>query len=373
MSSQKIKVCHLTSVHPRNDVRIFHKQCKGLSKHYEISLIVADNLGDNKEDDIKIKDVGKPSNRFLRIFIYTWKVFYRGLKTKSQIYHFHDPELFFAGFILKLFGKKVIFDVHENITAQIKDKLWLPVFFRFILIQFFKIINFFSIRLFSIIIAEKSYSDIYKKSSSNNKIVTVLNYPFIDSLKQFRNVNRSGNEFFYIGGVSNHRGLDIIIEAAKILHKQNIDFKIHLIGNVSDEYNIDDCPNLKNKIIFYGRRDFYNGYIISKKCIAGLAVLKPIDNYINSQPTKIFEYMSIGLPIITSKFKLYEEIVEKNKIGLCINPLSAIELAATLNGFIKLEYDVNSMSELGVKLVEEKYSWEKELKKLLELYKFLEN
>ena len=55
MSSQKIKVCHLTSVHPRNDVRIFHKQCKGLSKYYEISLIVADNLGDSIEDDIKIE------------------------------------------------------------------------------------------------------------------------------------------------------------------------------------------------------------------------------------------------------------------------------------------------------------------------------
>ena len=67
MISKKIKVCHLTSVHQRNDVRIFYKQCKGLSKHYDVSLIVADGLGDALNDGVKIKDVGKPNNRFYRI------------------------------------------------------------------------------------------------------------------------------------------------------------------------------------------------------------------------------------------------------------------------------------------------------------------
>ena len=372
MISKKTKVCHLTSVHQRNDVRIFYKQCKSLSKHYDVSLIVADGLGDALNDGVKIKDVGKPNNRFYRIFICTWRVLCKGLETRSKIFHFHDPELFFAGCILKLFGKKIIFDVHENIVAQIKDKNWLPLYMRNILSRGFSVINYFSLKLFSIIIAEKSYKEIYNGPRTKNKVITILNYPYIDSLKEFRNLKRYGSEFFYIGGVSNNRGLDVIIDAAIILNRKNIEFKIHLIGNVSDKYNFKNDPDLYNKVLFYGRKDFKEGYAISKKCIAGLAVLKPIGNYIKSYPTKIFEYMSIGLPVITSRFDLYQEIVEKNNTGVCINPLSAEELANTMHAFIKSEYNIQSMSESGFMIVEKKYSWEMELKKLLKLYQFLE-
>jgi len=368
-----IKVCHLTSVHPRNDVRIFYRQCVSLSKNYDVSLVVADGLGSSRQQNINIIDVGKPPNRLFRILFSTWKVFFRSLKTKSKIFHFHDPELFFVGLLLRFIGKNVIFDVHENIVAQIRVKTWIPIYFRAFLSSIFNIINYISVSFFSIILAEKSYLSLYKKYKSKNNIQTVLNYPNIDSLIEFRQLERNGNEFFYIGGVSNNRGLDVLIDAAKILHKKNLNFKFHLIGMIRDDFFIDDFPELKKKIIFYGRKDFKSGYIISKKCIAGLAILKPIDNYINSYPTKIFEYMTIGLPVITSNFKLYEEVVKNNNTGICVNPLSPKDLADVLERFINLEYDIKKMSELGVKVVKEKYSWKFELKKLLKLYKSLEN
>ena len=60
-----LKVCHLTSVHPRNDVRIFQKECKSLAvAGYNTTLVVADGLGDQFLDDVSIIDVGKPSIEF---------------------------------------------------------------------------------------------------------------------------------------------------------------------------------------------------------------------------------------------------------------------------------------------------------------------
>ena len=89
-----LKVCHLTSVHPRNDVRIFHKECKSLAAAgYDTTLIVADGIGDQLLDGVSIKDVGKPSTRISRIFSSTWKVLKAAKKTKADIFHFHDPEL----------------------------------------------------------------------------------------------------------------------------------------------------------------------------------------------------------------------------------------------------------------------------------------
>ena len=367
-----LKVCHLTSVHPRNDVRIFQKECKSLADAgYNTTLVVADGLGDQFLDGVSIIDVGKPSDRISRIFSSTWKVLMAGRKIKADIYHFHDPELIFSALFLSFKREKVVFDVHENIVEQIKDKVWLSKPLRYFVAFLFHLLNRLAASSFSIIIAEHSYTSVYNRWKTKHPLTVVLNYPKLDLLNKYRSFARSGNEFFYIGGVSNQRGLDVILEACSLLQKQEIDFKMHFVGGVSDYAEIEKYPDLKDKVVFYGRMDLLDGYEISKRCIAGLAVLKPIGNYVNSYPTKVFEYMSIGLPVITSEFELYKEVVLNNRAGVCINPSSAIELSEVMKSFINQEYDVLDFGQQGVKSVEEKYSWQLEEKKLLNLYEKL--
>src|SRR6185437_4142964 len=52
------------------------------------------------------------------------------LAERADIYHFHDPELMLLGLMLRLHGKEVIFDVHEDIPRDILDKPWIPRFLR---------------------------------------------------------------------------------------------------------------------------------------------------------------------------------------------------------------------------------------------------
>ena len=59
-----IKVCHLTSVHQRDDTRIFLKECMSLSMNYNVSVVIADNLGNELKNKINIFDVGKSNGRF---------------------------------------------------------------------------------------------------------------------------------------------------------------------------------------------------------------------------------------------------------------------------------------------------------------------
>ena len=68
MCSSLKKVVQITTVHPRYDIRIFHKECKSLSSVYDVSLIVADGLGNETKDNIKIIDIGKrQSSRIKRM------------------------------------------------------------------------------------------------------------------------------------------------------------------------------------------------------------------------------------------------------------------------------------------------------------------
>lgn len=60
-------ICHLTSVHPRNDSRIFHKMCKSLaSMDVKVTLVVADGKGNEMLDNVEIIDIGVPSGRLDR-------------------------------------------------------------------------------------------------------------------------------------------------------------------------------------------------------------------------------------------------------------------------------------------------------------------
>ena len=363
-----MKVCHLSSVHQRNDTRIFFKECMTLQKNgFDTFWVVADGLGDETKFGVSILDVGSSSNRFYRIFLSTIKVYNRAKKLNADVYHFHDPELAPICLLFRLIGKPVIFDVHENIGEQIKDKKWLNPIFSIFLSYIYNFLNTFFTKFYNIIIAEYSYAEIYEKINSKHHFDVVLNFPEVQFLEQFKNVKRQGNEFFYIGVVSNERGLDVILDALGLLASKNYDFKMHFVGRVFDKVDWNKHSKIRDKVIFYGRKSLDEGYAISSQCVAGLAVLKPIGNYVGSYPTKVFEYMAIGLPTITSDFALYKQIVEENKVGWCVDPHSSDALADIMISVI----ESNSLEEISQSAVSssEKYSWQSESKKLLNMYK----
>lgn len=121
-------VAHLTSVHPREDVRIFHKECRTLAKAgYDVSLVVADGKGDETREGVSIIDVGRTEGgRWSRMTATRGRVLHQALELDADIYHFHDPELLPAGLTLRSKGKRVIYDAHETFPATLKTKPYIP-------------------------------------------------------------------------------------------------------------------------------------------------------------------------------------------------------------------------------------------------------
>ena len=124
---RSVRVCHVTTVHHVPDPRIFLKQCFSLNEHgYRVYVLVSgDGNGFHWGQLHPIRIGARDQNRWRRLFF--WPTIFGELKRiDPDIIHFHDPELIGVGLVLKSLGKKLIYDVHEDLPRQILFKHWIP-------------------------------------------------------------------------------------------------------------------------------------------------------------------------------------------------------------------------------------------------------
>ena len=363
MSESVKRICHITTVHQRYDVRIFHKECASLSLEYNVNLIVADGRGDEKINNISIYDVwsGK-SSRIRRMIKTTRKAYKKALDLECEVFHFHDPEFLIYGLKLQRKGKKVIYDVHEDVPKQILSKGYISPFFRKILSFIFSgIEKYVSSRLMAIITVTPTINARFSKI--NKKSVNINNYPVIEGGKINPYKNRNG--ICYIGSISPIRGVREIIQSLG-----SVNCILHLAGSFSSDLFKEELMAHKNwsKVKYYGLMDSKMALEITKNTLFGFVTFLPEPNHLDAQPNKMFEYMAAAIPVIASNFPLWKEIIEGNNCGICVNPLDPSEISNAIELLVDNPDIAETMGKNGYRAVVEKYNWEFERKKLLDLY-----
>ncbi len=371
MTNKKTKICHLTSVHPPFDIRIFYKECVSLANNgFNVTLIAPIEKPITKQG-VTVFPIVLPTGRLKRMLVVTFKMLGLALQQKAKIYHFHDPELMLCGIILSLVGKKVVFDIHENISISLISKDWLPKSLRKIVSMIYLLFEKISLLFYNeLVLAEQSYLNQYSK----NKSTIVLNYPIANNLNYEQTDYSYPIKFIYSGVVHSLRGIWEMLEVIKELVDHGYNVYLDLVGEVrpfklNTELELYIMQNkLESRINIFGKVDFSEITSFLNKADIGISLLQPIPNYKESLPTKIFEYMQHGLPVITNNFELLKTYVEKESTGICID-YNNIE--SGVSEIIKLINDkarMKQMSENGIRLTQEQWNWHSQESKLIELY-----
>jgi glycosyltransferase involved in cell wall biosynthesis len=338
------------------------------SNGYNVSLVVADGKGDEVKDGVSIVDIGATTGgRLSRMIKTSLRVFEKAKELDSDVYHVHDPELIHTGLKLKKLGKKVIFDSHEDIPKQILYKPYLNKISKLILSKIFEWYENWSLPKFDYLIAATPFIR-DKLLKINPNTVDINNFPFLNKLK-ISSWTHKENAVAYIGGISEIRGIKEVILA--LSYTQNV--HLNLAGSFSEKIFEEKIKKYENwsKVNTLG---FLNRQQVSEvlaKSLAGIVTLYPVTNYITSLPVKMFEYMSAGLPVIASNFLLWREIIEGNQCGICVDPRNPKAIGDAIQYLVDNPQKAEQMGKNGRKVVEQKYNWSREEKKLLTLYRNL--
>lgn len=358
----------MTSAHPPFDVRIFYKECLSISKSgFQVSLIVAshDSIINSSVNFIGIT---KRKSRLQRIFITCSEILWAAIKNKADIYHFHDPELIPAGFILKLLGRKVVYDVHEDLPRQILSKHWLPTVYKKPLSWLASLMEFVAGHSFDAVVAVTPY---IASRFSVGKVCLLQNYPLLEEFPASPENKYSLRpmQVAYIGGLTKIRGLIEIVEAMEFC--SGYETPLLLAGDFQSEAFSSEIKKLKGwqKVEFVGWQDREAVVDMLGNIRAGLVLFHPVANHINAQPNKMFEYMAAGLPVIASDFPLWREIIATNKCGLLVDPMNPRAITEAINWIFENPDEAYEMGQRGRRVVLDIYNWDAEKNKLIELYK----
>jgi glycosyltransferase involved in cell wall biosynthesis len=129
----------------------------------------------------------------------------------------------------------------------------------------------------------------------------------------------------------------------------------------------------KDRVHFLGILDRAQVAELLGEVCAGLVILKPTPGFLQALPTKMFEYMSAGIPVIVSDFPRLREIVLAAKCGLLVDPLDPRAIAQAVEYLVRHPDEAEQMGQRGQEAVKTQYSWASEERKLLNLYGTLLN
>ena len=364
------KVVHVTSAHPATDTRVFLKQCRGLAAAgHEVVLVVADGAGDRRIDGVQVRSVGAPRSRGDRMLRGAWACVRRALRERGDLLHFHDPELLPWAQVLRRRGKRVVYDMHEFASAQIAAKPWITPRLRSLVGRIWRSVERELLRGVPVVFAARSLARDYPFVARS---AIVENMPLVEELFGIRERRHERFTLGYMGSLTVSRGSVQMLGAVERLRREGIPVELECVGPVHDTRTAEALRQFtagaEGPVRWHGRLAPEEGWRVMARCHVGLAVLLPEPRYLDAYPTKLFEYMALGLPAIASDFPLYRAVLQRAGCGLWVDPRDQDALCEAIRWCVSQPEQLQAMGERGRRAVEREYSWRSEQRKLLEFY-----
>ncbi|HNQ59544.1 MAG TPA: glycosyltransferase family 4 protein [Bacteroidales bacterium] len=303
------------------------------------------------------------------------------LKNKYDAIHVHDLPLAQIGFeVSKKLNAKFVLDLHENWPGLLKISEHTQSFVGKIFSHDQQWRNYEK-RMCNladkvIVVVEEAQKRLENLGIEHNKITVVsntLNIESFDKLPKYKVNTSNTNNFniFYGGGINKHRGIQIVIRGIALLNDHFSDFNFDIVGDgkyLEKLIKLSVTLNISSRIKFYGYLPF--GEMLAILQNANVAVIPHLksEHTDTTIPHKIFQYIYAGIPILSSDCNPLRRIIEETHSGIIYKNDSPTDFAENLIELKNLISLGKFNPEYGRTFIVNKYNWDKDAQKLIQLY-----
>lgn len=304
----------VTTVHWPDDTRIRERLIRTLGRHFEV-VYAARHPGPSDLAGLRYIELG--GGRFAR----NLKAIRLALTTNWDVLVVHDPELLVCALLARLVRRRpVVFDVHEDVPASAHTRRWVPRPMRGPMSSALGVLMRLVEPLLTLTLAERGYQRLFARPH-----VVFPNYP--DTSDYPTATGPPGSSVAYLGDVTLERGADLAVAACSAL-----EVPLRLIGRITaeTESHLEGISTLGEGLVIEGLVPNRVALRMLAESSAGLAPLRDLPNYRHSQPTKILEYLAVGLPVVASDLPGTRELVEGLDAVFLFEPGNTDALAAAI-------------------------------------------
>jgi len=375
-----LRICLLSSKHKPTDIRVFTKEgCSLAAAGYDVVHLAPGTEPSRVEDGVRLEVYragGSIKDRLFSMF----RLYRRAAKVNADVYHCNEVDSWAVGVALRVLRKKkVVFDVHEHYPSTF-GRLHCPRWARGLaagtLRAFFRMLIPWTDRF---VLAKKTVAEDYP--GAEDRTVVVANYASLLNERESDPVAEkpTGDSVtaIHTGLISRDRGWPQLLEALRQTKAPGLRLKI--VGTCTDPSDEDfrraiGAADIKDRVEFYDWMPFEKLIEHMEASHIGLILFQAnVQNNIYAMPHKMFDYMKARLPVIMPHFAVeVAPIIEEEQCGILLDPSSPTAIAEALDTLsadpeLRVKYGKN-----GRRAVFNRYNWEKEAERLVEMYRGIE-
>ena len=235
--------------------------------------------------------------------------------------HSHEEAAFFATAVASLFGTKHIYDMHSSLPRQLHNFVYGRIR---PLVSLFSILEMWTLKRADVVISiDSDLADYVARTSPDTPHVMIENLPVqatangntpahdVSGLRDKLGINGK-LAIVYTGNFAGYQGLDLLIDAADLVCRENPNVVFVLVGGIPHriEYwkEVVRERDLENEFKFVGAVDVQD--VSSYLELADILVSPRTEG--TQVPLKIYTYMHSGKPIVATRVHSHTQVLDDN-------------------------------------------------------------
>ncbi|KTR40485.1 hypothetical protein NS263_07730 [Curtobacterium oceanosedimentum] len=359
-------IAHISSAHPWTDNRVHLREAAGLAAAgWRVLLVAVESDLDVPDTGVQVRTVPR-RRRSARVLLSSAQALWLGWRSGARVMHLHDPELVWGIPLLRLLGRRVVFDAHEDLPNQVRTKAYLGRVGTALARVLARVVVHVSGTADRVVAATETIGDRF----DGRKTVLVRNFP------RLREDDEQAHDrqptIAFVGALDVGRGAEVLAQA--VVHPSFPEgWRLRLAGPIRPAALVDrfDRGVERGRVELHGQVSPGAARDLLASSSIGVVTLLPTSAHLDCLPTKLFENMAAGLAIVASDFPLWRRML----CGYdCVTFVDPTDPAAVARAIADYATDPELLARHGAAAAaaaREQFRWDHEERVLVEMYRTL--